>query len=87
MPDGLFLTTRKKTIMTKALTNNISISIKVSKKQLLKITQSGEFPGKLLGKFGDPLVEVADTLAKKFLAPFATIKLASSVDHAIQINK
>ena len=50
--------------MTKALTNNISISIKVSKKQLLKITQSGEFPGKLLGKFGDPLVEVADTLAK-----------------------
>ena len=73
--------------MTKALTNNISISIKVSKKQLLKITQSGEFPGKLLGKFGDPLVEVADTLAKKFLAPFATIKLASSVDHTIQINK
>ena len=44
--------------MTKALTNNISISIKVSKKQLLKITQSGEFPGKLLGKFGNPLVEV-----------------------------
>ena len=73
--------------MTKALTNNISISIKVSKKQLLKITQSGEFPGKLLGKFGDPLVEVADTLAKNFLAPLATIKLASSVDHAIQINK
>ena len=73
--------------MTKALTNNISISIKVSKKQLLKITQSGEFPGKLLGKFGDPLVEVADTLAKNFLAPFATIKLLSSVDHAIQINK
>ena len=35
--------------MTKALTNNISISIKVSKKQLFKIIQPGGFLGILLG--------------------------------------
>ena len=41
----------------------MSTDIKLSKAQLPKMIQSGRFLGALLGKFVDPLIKVAVTLA------------------------
>ena len=49
MPYKLYLTTRQKTKTRNAFANNISTDIKLSKSQLAKITQWGEFLGKVLG--------------------------------------
>ena len=48
-PHELLLTNRQVTNFRKAFANHLSTDIKLSKTQLSKITQSGGFPGTLLG--------------------------------------
>ena len=45
----LLLTTRQKTKLRNAIKNNLQTNIKLSKVQISKIIQSGEFLGKILG--------------------------------------
>ena len=45
----LLLTNRQVANLRKAFTNNSSTDIKLSKTQLSKMIQSGEFPGRLFG--------------------------------------
>ena len=52
-----------------AFENNISTDIKLSKAQISKIIQSGEYIGLLLSKLAVPLIKVAVPLAKKLLTP------------------
>ena len=62
----LLLTTRQKTKQRKALSNNMSIDLKLSKAQLSKIIQSGGFVVLLLSKLAGPLMKVAIPSAKIF---------------------
>ena len=63
----------------------MSMDIKLSKAQLSKIIQSGRFPGALLGKLvGSLIKKIGVHLAKKSLAPLATMASASAIDGAIQ---
>ena len=45
LPRELLLTTRQKTMLRNAFNNNMSTEIKLSKAQIFKIIQSGEFLG------------------------------------------
>ena len=71
----------------KAFSNNSSADIKFSKTQLSKMTQSGEFLGKLLGpllKTGLPLIKnVITPLAKSVLIPLGLTAAASAADAGI----
>ena len=58
------LTTRQKTKLRNAFNNNKSIDLKLSKAQIFKIIQSGEFLGSLLSKLAGLLMKVAIPLAK-----------------------
>ena len=49
LPHELLLTTRQKTKVRNAFTNNMSTDLKFSKAQVSKIIQSGGFLGRLLG--------------------------------------
>ena len=49
LPHELLLTTRQKTKLKNAFTNNMSTDLKLSKAQISKIIQSGGFLSKLLG--------------------------------------
>ena len=49
LPHELLLTTRQNTKLRNAFNNNISTDLKLSKAQISKIIQSGEFLGRLLG--------------------------------------
>ena len=73
LPHELLLTTRQKTKIRNALINNMPTDLKLSKAQINKIIQSGEFLSKLLGpllKTGLPLIKnVIKPLAKKVLIP------------------
>ena len=60
LPHELLLTTRQKTKVRNASNNNISTDLKLSKAQISKIIQSGEFLGRLIGpllKTGLPLIK------------------------------
>ena len=59
LPHELLLTTRQKTKLKNAFNNNVWTDLKLSKAQISKITQSGEFLGSLLSKFAGPLMKVA----------------------------
>ena len=59
LPHELLLTTREKTKQRNAFNNNVSTDLKLSKAQILKIIQSGEFLGSLLSKLAGPLMKVA----------------------------
>ena len=48
LPHELLLTTRQKTKLRNAFNNNMSTDLKLSKAQISKIIQSGEFLGSLL---------------------------------------
>ena len=61
----LLLTTRQKTKLRNAFSNNMSTVIKISKAQISKIIQSGQFLGLLLNKIAGPSMKVAVPLAKK----------------------
>ena len=72
-PHELLLTNRHVANLRKAFTNNLATDIKLSKTQLSKMIQSGEFLGRLLGplqKTGLPLIKnVIKSLDKGVLIP------------------
>ena len=86
LPHELLLTTRQKTKLRNAL-NNMSTDIKLSKAQITKIIQSGQFLGSLLSKLAGPLMKVAVPLAKNILAPLGITAAASATDAGIQKKK
>ena len=83
LPHELLLTTRQKTKLRNTL-NNMSTDIKLSKAQITKIIQSGQFLGSLLSKLAGPLMKVAVPLAKNILAPLGITAAASAIDAGIQ---
>ena len=88
LPDELLLTTRQKTKIRNAFSNNTSTDINFSKAQINKIIQSGGFLGRLLGpllKTGLPLIKnVIKPLAKSVLIPLGLTAAASAADSGIQ---
>ena len=83
----LLLTNRQVLNLRKAFANHSSTDIKLSKTQLSKMIQSGEFLGKLLGpllKTGLSLIKnVIKPLAKGVLIPFGLTASASAADAGI----
>ena len=80
----LLLTDRQVANILKAFTNKSSTYIKLSKTQLSKMIQSGEFLGRLLGpllKTGLPLIK---PLAKSISIPLGLTAAASAADACIQ---
>ena len=65
LPHELLLTTRQRTKLRNAFNNNMSTDAKLSKAQISKTIQSGEFLGSLLGKLAGPLTKVAVFFGKK----------------------
>ena len=63
---------------------HLSTDIKLSKTQISKIIQSGQFFGSLLSKIAAPLMKVAVPLAKNILAPLGIEAAASAQDAGIQ---
>ena len=84
LPDELLLTTRQKIKLRNAFNNNMSTDLKLSRAQISKIIQSGEFLGSLLSKLAGPLMKMAIPLAKKVLAPLEITAAASAIDARIQ---
>ena len=62
----------------------MSTDKKLSKAQISKTIQSGEFLGSLLSKLAVLLTKVAVTLAKAILDPFGETATASAIDAGIQ---
>ena len=83
-PHELLLTIRQITKLRNALNNNMSTDIKLSKAQISKIIQSGEFLVSSLSKLAGPLMKVAARLAKNILAPLGITAAASAIDSEIQ---
>ena len=87
-PHKLLLTNRQVENLRKAFANKSSTDIKLSKTQLSKMIQSGEFLGRLLGpllKTGLPLIKnVIKPLAKSVLTPLG---LTASVADAGILKK
>ena len=86
-PHILLLTNRQVANLREAFANHLSTDIKLSKTQLSKLIQSGEFLGRLLGPFlktGLPLIKnVIEPLAKSVLVPLGLTVAASAVDVGI----
>ena len=78
------LTTGQNTKLRNAFNNNSATDMKLSKKQIKKIIQSGGFLGKLLSKLAGPLMKVALPLAKNVLAPLGLAASMSANDGSIQ---
>ena len=91
LPQELLLTTRQKTKARNAIKNNVATDISLSKAQISKTIQSGEFLGKLLGpllKTGLPLIKnVIKPLAKSVLISSELTAAASTADAGIQKKK
>ena len=83
LPHELLLTTRQKTKLINAFNNNMQTVIKLSKAQISKIIQSGEFSGSLLSKLAGSLMKVAVPLAKNILAPLRITAATSETDAGI----
>ena len=62
----------------------MSTDIKLSKAQMSKIIQYGEFLSWFLSKIAGPLMKVAVPLAKNILAPLGITAAASAIDAGIQ---
>ena len=84
LPHELLLTNRLNTKLRNAINNNLATDIKLSKAQIKKLIQSGEFLGKLLSKLAGPLMKVAMPLAKNVLAPLGLTAAMSAIDGSIQ---
>ena len=56
----------------------------MSKAQISKIIQSGEFSGSSLSKLAGPLMKVTVPLGKNILAPLGLTAAMSAIDGAIQ---
>ena len=69
LPHELWLTTRQKTKLRNTFNNNMSTDLKLSKAQIYKLIQSGEFLESLLSKLAGPLTKVVIPLGKNVLAP------------------
>ena len=86
-PHELLLTNRQDSNLCKAFAKNTSTDIKLSKTQLSKMIQSGEFLGKLLGpllRTGLPLMKsVIKPLAKSVLMPLGLTAATSAADAGI----
>ena len=86
-PHKLLLTNRQVSNLRKVFASHLLADMKLSKTQLLKMIQSGEFLGRLLGpllKTGLPLISsVNKPLAKSVLIPFGLTAAASAVDAGI----
>ena len=84
-PQKLLLTNRQVANLRKAFAKHTSTDIKLSKTQLSKMIQSGEFLGRVLGpllKIGLPLMKsVIRPLAKSFLIPLG-LTAAAAAAHA-----
>ena len=61
--------------------------IKLSKAQIKKLLQSGEFLGKLLSKLAGPLMKVAMPLAKNVIAALGLTAAMTAIDGSIQKKK
>ena len=87
-PHKLLLTNRQVSNLRKAFANHSSADIKLSKTQLSKMIQSGEFLGRLLGpllKTGLPLMKnVIKPLAKSVLILLGLNEVASAADAGIR---
>ena len=87
LPLELLLTTRHKTKIRNVFNNNMSTDLKLSKAQINKIIQSGEFLSKLVGpllKTGLPLIKnVIKPLPKSVLIPLGLTAAASTADAGI----
>ena len=87
LPLELLLTTRHKTKIRNVFNNNMSTDLKLSKAQINKIIQSGEFLSKLVGpllKTGLPLIKnVIKPLSKSVLIPLGLTAAASTADAGI----
>ena len=79
----LLSTTRQVTKLSKAIENNMSTDIKLSKAQISKTIRSGGFLGSLLSKIAGLLMKVAVPLAKNILAPLGITAATSAIDGAI----
>ena len=64
----------------------MSTDIKLSKAQISKIIESGEFLGSLLSALTGPLMKIAVPFAKNILAPLGITAAASAIDGTIQKN-
>ena len=84
LPHELLLTTRQNTKLRNAINNNLATDIKLSKAQIKKLIQSGEYLGKLLSKLAGPLMKIAMPLAKNVLAPLGLTAAMSAIDGEIQ---
>ena len=84
LPHELLLTTRQKAKLRNAFNNNMPTDIKLSKDQISKIIQSGEFLGSLLSKLADPLMKAAILLAKIVLAPLGITAASPAIAAGIQ---
>ena len=87
LPQELLVTTRQKTKLRNAFSNNESTDLQISKAELSKIIQSRGFLGRLLGpllKTGLPLIKnVIKPLAKSALIPLVLTAAASAADAGI----
>ena len=86
LPHELLLRTRQKAKLRNAFNNSISTELKLSKAQIFKIIQSGEFLGWLISKLAGPLTKVAIPLAKNILFPLGIAAAAPTIDAGIEKN-
>ena len=90
-PHKLLLTNRQVANLRKAFANHLSKESKLSKTQLSKMIQSGEFLVRLLGpllRTGLPLIKnVIKPLAKSVLIPLGLTAAASEADAGIHKTK
>ena len=88
LPHELLLTTRQTTKLRNTIENNIPTDIELSKAQIFKLIQSGEFLGKSLCpllKTGLPLIKnVIKPLAKSVLIPLRLTAAPFAADAGIQ---
>ena len=86
-PHELLLTDRQVSSLRKSFANHSSANIKLSKTQLSKMIQSGEFLSRLLGpllKTVLPLIKnIIKPLAKSVFIPLGLTVAASAVDAGI----
>ena len=73
LPHELLLTTRQRIKLRNVFNNNMLTGTKLSKAQISKIIQSGEFSSK-----------IAVPLTKNILVPLGTTAAASAIDSGIQ---
>ena len=88
-PHELLLTTRQKKKKTtkKCINSNMSTDSKLSKAQMSKIIQFGEFLGILLSKLAGPLMKAAIPLARNVLALLGITAAGSAIDARITKKK